>query len=368
MKSIIIALVAIMFSLPVSAQKSALKNFPAGSTPEEIGKRLGERFIEVNKHNLWRGKWINYMEMCAWYGALRYAQAAGNQQLIAQLKDRFEPLFGKEQNIVPVPINVDVSMFGCVPLELYKVTKDRRYYDMGMMFAEAQWELPDTANTEQKAWADKGFSWQTRLWIDDVYMLNIMQTQAYKTTGNRKYIDRAAKLTVLYLDELQRPNGLFYHSNDVPFFWGRGNGWMAAGMTDLLSVLPRNHPDRPRIMKGYIAMMENLKKYQAPSGMWNQLIDDPQCWPETSCTAMFAYAMIVGVKAGWLNAKEYGMVARNAWMALVSYINADGDVTEVCVGTNKLNDRQYYYDRPRRAGDYHGQAPVMWCAYALLEK
>ena len=23
-------------------------------------------------------------------------------------------------------------------------------------------------------------------------------------------------------------------------------------------------------------------------------------------------------------------------------------------------------DRPRIAGDYHGQAPILWCAYALL--
>ncbi len=48
-------------------------------------------------------------------------------------------------------------------------------------------------------------------------MITIVQTQAYKVTGDRKYIDRAAKEMVLYLDELQRPNGLFYHAPDVPF-------------------------------------------------------------------------------------------------------------------------------------------------------
>jgi len=50
---------------------------------------------------------------------------------------------------------------------------------------------------------------------------------------------------VLYLDSLQCPNGLFYHAPDVPFFWSRGNGWMAAGMSELLSSLPNNNPDRP---------------------------------------------------------------------------------------------------------------------------
>ena len=59
---------------------------------------------------------------------------------------------------------------------------------------------------------------------------------------------------------------------------------------------------------------------------------------------------------------------RKAWIALVPYINKDGDVEEVCIGTGKKNDLQYYYDRPRIAGDYHGQAPMLWCTYALLCK
>ena len=64
---------------------------------------------------------------------------------------------------------------------------------------------------------------------------------------------------VMYLDELQRPNGLFYHAPDVPYYWGRGNGWMAAGMAELLQCLPKKHKDRARIMEGYLKMMESLK-------------------------------------------------------------------------------------------------------------
>jgi rhamnogalacturonyl hydrolase YesR len=214
----------------------------------------------------------------------------------------------------------------------------------------------------------KGYTWQTRLWIDDMYMITVVQTLAYKVTGDRKYIDRAAKEMVMYLDELQRPNGLFYHAPDVPFYWGRGDGWMAAGMADLLRYLPEDHKDRPRIMKGYHTMMESLKKHQTPGGMWNQLIDEPDCWAETSSSAMFTYAFIVGMKQGWLDAGEYAPAARKAWMALVSYIDRRNNVTEICVGTGKKNDKQYYYDRPRLAGDFHGQAPYLWCTVALLER
>jgi len=258
-------------------------------------------------------------------------------------------------------------MFGSLPLTLYRITEDKRYFDLGLPYADTQWEVPANAKPEEKAWADKGYSWQTRLWIDDMYMITIVQSEAYKVTGDRKYIDRAAKEMVLYLDELQRPNGLFYHAPDVPFYWGRGNGWMAAGVTELLRYLPEDSEYRPRILEGYRKMMASLKQYQQPNGMWNQLIDEADCWAETSGSAMFAYAFITGVKQGWLDSKEYAPAARKAWLALVDYVDVDGGVSEVCVGTNKLNDKQYYYDRPRVTGDFHGQFPYLWCVNALLE-
>lgn len=360
-------LLSLLFAFQVSsAQKSALKNFPQGYTPQEVGKKLAYRFVD-GKHMLHGGKWISYPETFNWMGALKYAAITRDTQLVRLLQKRFEPLFTTESALLPPMNHVDLNMFGSLPLEFYRVTQEQRYFDLGLPYADTQWILPQNASAQQKAWDDKGLSWQTRLWIDDMYMITIVQTQAYKATQNRKYIDRAAKEMVLYLDSLQRPNGLFYHAPDVPFYWGRGNGWMAAGMTELLTNLPKDSEYRPRILKGYLTMMKSLKNFQNKGGIWNQLIDDPACWAETSGSAMFTFALISGVKHGWLNAKEFGPVARKAWLGLIPYINAQGAVTEVCVGTNKKNDKQYYYDRPRNVGDYHGQAPYLWCTRALLE-
>lgn len=113
-------------------------------------------------------------------------------------------------------------------------------------------------------------------------------------------------------------------------------------------------------------MMAALLKFQEKDGMWRQIIDDPEAWKETSGTAMFTYAFITGVKNGWLDKKIYGTAARKGWLALISYINADDELTEVCEGTNIKNDRNHYMQRKRIVGDLHGQAPVLWCATALL--
>ena len=367
MRYIQFIIIIITCCLSCNSKKDYFSSLPQGFTPEEVGARLSQRFIP-SKHFLHGGKWIHYAEVCTWLGALRYARTVDDQQLIKQLQDRFEPLFTTEQQYQPIMNHVDLNMFGCLPLEFYQVTNDRRYFELGMPYADSQWNVPEDATEEEKAWADRGHTWQTRMWIDDMFMITIIQAQAYKVTGKEVYINRAAKLMTVYFENLQRPNGLFFHAPDVPFFWSRGNGWMAAGMAELLRALPENNPDRPVIMEGYLKMMRSLKNYQTEKGLWNQLIDAPEFWTETSGSAMFTYAMITGVKRGWLDAEEFGPLARNAWLALVPYINADGDVTEVCVGTNKLNDRQYYYDRPRIAGDFHGQAPFLWCTFALLEK
>ena len=355
------------------------QSWPAGASPQEVGRRVAERFIASPHPNFAISRdFIIYPEVCAWYGSLTFAQLAGDADLTAKLVQRFEPLFGPEAKLIPPPIHVDLTVFGTVPLELYIQTKDPRYLKLGQPLADAQWDNPlDTAALAKipsapidpaiAAEAIKvGLTPQTRFWVDDMYMITIVQTEAYRATGERKYLDRAAREAAAYLDKLQEPNGLFHHAPDVPYFWGRGDGWFAVGMAELLRSLPEDHPLRPRILEGYRKMMASLLRYQDANGMWHQLIDHPEAWPESSCTGMFTFAMITGVKNGWVDAAAYGPAARRGWLALVSYINADGDVREICEGTNKKNDLQYYLDRGRKVGDMHGQAPVLWCASALL--
>lgn len=353
-------------------EDTSLAHFPGGSTPGEIGERVAHRFLETPHTNFGRSvppKKITYPESCTWYGALAFAAANGDKALADSLAKRFDPLLGADSTLIPPPVNVDYTVFGIVPFELYMQTKDERYLRIGKELADRQWGPPpaDRAKPEALEFYRRGYSWQTRMWIDDMYMITAVETQAYRATGDKKYIERAAKEMTLYLDSLQRPNGLFYHAPDVPFFWGRGNGWVAAGMTELLLSLPGTDPYRSRIMRGYQKMMASLLKYQTSEGVWRQLIDDPEAWPETSCTGMFAFAMITGVKKGWLDKQRYAPAARKAWLGLISYLDVNGDIRNVCEGTNKKNDRQYYLDRKRNTGDLHGQAPLLWCAFALLK-
>jgi len=81
---------------------------------------------------------------------------------------------------------------------------------------------------------------------------------------------------------------------------------------------------------------------------------------------MFVFALVTGVENGWLDGAKYASAARKGWLRLITYLNQDAEIGEVCEGTNKKNDHQYYLDRQRKVGDLHGQAPLLWSASAFL--
>jgi rhamnogalacturonyl hydrolase YesR len=352
----LLASLVLGLNLPAFAQGSDyFANLPKGVSPQEVGKKLSEHFV-TSPHQY--TPTLHYAEVCTWYGALTFSQLTHDDALQKELIRRFEPMMpgGSDPARIPVRHHVDDSIFGVVPLEIAIETKDPKYLAEGKRWADRQWENPQP----------DGLSGETRFWIDDMYMLTMLQLEAYRATGDRTYLDRDAKEMVAYLDKLQQPSGLFYHAPDVPFYWGRGDGWVAAGMAEMLRDLPQDHPQRARILVGYRSMMAALLKYQGKDGMWHQLIDHDEAWPESSSSAMFTFAMITGVKNGWLDAATYGPAARKGWIAVVGYVDQNQDVTSVCEGTGKKNDLDYYLARRRRTGDFHGQAPVLWAASALL--
>jgi unsaturated rhamnogalacturonyl hydrolase len=338
-----------------AAERKEFRDWPAGTSPAEVGRRVAENFVARPFER--PDRFVIYPEVCTWYGSLTVAALLGDRNLQQRLIRKFDPLLTPEgARNVSQQAHVDYRVFGAVPLEIYLQTKDPRFLELGRSFADRQWEAttPDGITTE------------ARYWIDDMYMITAVQVQAFRATGDPKYLDRAALAMVAYLDKLQQPNGLFFHAPDSPFYWSRGNGWMAAGTAELLRTLPKNHPRRARILRGYQRMMQSLLGFRGEDGLWRQLIDHPEAWPETSGTGMFTFAMVTGVKNGWLKGKTYGRAARRAWLGLVGYIDENGNVREVCAGTNKGPSVQYYLDRPRNVGDLHGQAPILWTASALM--
>ena len=323
-----------------------------------LGLKLVENLLSRDHMLYYGNKGLHYSEAGTAVGALRFSATVQDKALVEKIVARYEKMLEEDGGLISRLPHVDHNVMGIVPFQIYMQTGDDRYLKLGLSFPDSQWENP----------LEDGLTSQTRWWIDDMYMVGMLQIQAYRATRDIKYADRAALQLTAYIKKLQQPNGLFFHGPEFHYHWGRGNGWVAASMAEVLKSLPADHPRRSELMAGYGKMMAALLKFQSDNGMWRQLIDYTYAWAESSCTAMFAYAMTAGVNQGWLDEALYRPAVEKAWKALCAHVDRKGNVREICVGTGQTDDIEFYLNRPRTLGDFHGQAPLLWLIDERLEK
>lgn len=340
--------------------RQAMASPAPDATPARIGALAAGAWLDrpdFMMYDVGHVRALHYAEIATAYGALRLAEAAGDTALNARIRDRYDRVIAAR---LPNTLNhVDANVFGVWPLALGKAGLAGAAETVsGLAMADGQWAhtTPD------------GLTRQARYWIDDIWMIGALQNAAWRATGDRRYLDRSALTARLYVARLQQPNGLFHHGPEAPFFWGRGNGWVAAGLAEILSELPRSHPAYRPIADGFRKMMAALLRTQTEDGMWRQLIDHPEAWKETSGTAMFGYAFAVGVRRGILSGGAYPAATRRAWAALTAYVGPDGKLSDVCVGTGQSQDPSYYLGRPKVTGDLHGQAALLWFAAEMARQ
>ena len=210
------------------------------------------------------------------------------------------------------------------------------------------------------------------LWIDDLYMSCPFLIRRAKQKNDAALLDDAARQVKGMAKRQQDTDGLWYHAAWVkenrrsPYKWGRANGWAMVTTVEVLSAMPESHPDRPALIDILKKHVAGVRKHQKPSGLWPQVLDHPELWDETSCSAMFAYSIARGVGRGWLP-KEDLDVARKAFAGVMRNVTPDGQVLEVSEGTGIGETLEFYRDRKRPVNDHHGPGPVMFAGAELIE-
>ncbi|HLS96818.1 MAG TPA: glycoside hydrolase family 88 protein, partial [Sphingobacterium sp.] len=212
------------------------------------------------------------------------------------------------------------------------------------------------------------------LWLDDLYMSLPALAQMGKITGNSKYTDEAIRQFWLFADRMFVTDKNLYMHGWVEgmephpvFHWGRANGWALLTKVELLNALPDQHPAREGLLAQFQKHVSGLAPLQHGTGFWHQLLNKNDSYLETSATAIFAYCMARGINAGWLDAKAYGPAVLQAWNAIHTKINAQGQVEGTCVGTGMGFDPAFYYYRPVNKFAAHGYGPVIMAGAEVYE-
>ncbi len=235
----------------------------------------------------------------------------------------------------------------------------------------------DYISTKQQRLADGTLSRNRplpdALWLDDLYMSVPALAQMGKMTGDRKYFDDACKQIIQFSQRMfNAEKGLFMHGwiqgmNPHPeFYWGRCNGWALLAMSELLDVLPADHPSAKTIQELFRSHAAGLASCQSDTGFWHQLIDRNDSYEETSATAIFTYCFSHGINKGWLDARAFGPAAVLGWNAVQTKVNDLGQVEGTCVGTGMAFDPAFYYHRPVNVAAAHGYGPVIMAGAEIL--
>lgn len=207
-------------------------------------------------------------------------------------------------------------------------------------------------------------------WVDDMFMgipFLVQATQYVNSPEEKKlFLDDAANQAVRYNEQVWDEDAdLYMHARysekEVKLsHWSRANGWGIWATTEVLKVLPKNHPNYKTILAHYRKHVDALIALQNKNGFWLQVLDRPDSREEVSGTAIFTMAIACGITNGWLNAKKYKPYALKGWEALKTQIEPDGTVHNICYGTMCSEDVNYYLDRPFYDNDTHGLFAVLF--------
>ena len=212
------------------------------------------------------------------------------------------------------------------------------------------------------------------LWADDMYMGIPALAEMGHLTGDQAWFDDAASNVLTMAARLfNERNGLFTHgwnanNPDAPrFYWARANGWAVLSMSDLLDVLPKDHPAYPKVLAQLRASLRGIAELQSGTGLWHQMLDRNDSYLETSATAIFVYVYAHAINQGWISPTTYGSIAQAGWIGLGTRINAKGQVEGTCVGTTFASDQVYYYNRPVSVDAMHGYGPVLLAGAEMVK-
>ena len=352
-----------------------------------------DTFVRPYNENTLFGRW-NYPLGVTMYGLLHTAIAIGSEDIKNYIKDHVQlcidtleyALWDKEQYggatsihnlLTSIDSLDDCGSFASMMLEVNKylglrdVKKVADY--VGDYIYNHQSRLEDGTFFRKEMMHH--FHNMT-MWADDLYMSVPFLVRYSQFTGDQKYLDDAANQFFGFKKRLFMPEEkIMSHVYDFKYDsktnvpWGRGNGWVVFSMTELLEVLPEDHPKRNDLIEFLNTLCEGYLALQDDEGMWHLVLNDHESYPETSCTSMFIYAFSRGIRFGWLkNPEKYVKAIYKAWKGISkTSVDSNGNVYGVCRGSEFSFIADYYkYELGWNLNDTHGTGIVMLAGIEVI--
>lgn len=269
------------------------------------------------------------------YGLIRAYEVLGDRQYLDYCKTYVDTLLDEDK----VSYSVNGSIVFETVLKLYEHCGEARYREEIRYFL--RWLLHSASKCQngcfEHSWTEVDVHLVEQVWIDTLFMTGIVLADSYRLWKRQDCLDEVILQFSAHQKCLQDGvTGLYRHwyettsnSHKAGAFWGRGNGWMAASVVDVLGAVGTGIP---AMVESFQRQMETLKTLQAPDGMFHTVLDDPLTYREMSATAALGYAALKGVRLGILD-PSLCAVGEKAVQAALSNIAETGIVSQVSGGT-----------------------------------
>jgi rhamnogalacturonyl hydrolase YesR len=217
--------------------------------------------------------------------------------------------------------------------DLYKITKGP------VMLDKTQWAMDIHVGRRPKAdvtFENNPYRLEWWTWCDALYMAPPAFAKVFAITSDTKYLKYMDEHWWKTSDYLYSKADSLYYRDDRFFnqkskhgksvFWGRGNGWVIAGLARVIPYIPNDYPSREKFVQQYKEMAYKLLSIQGEDGMWRASLLDPEELPigESSGTSFFAYALTWGINYGLLDRQLFQPAVEKAWRALVNNVSDQG--------------------------------------------
>ena len=258
-------------------------------------------------------------------------------------------------------------------------------------------QLEKQPRTNEGVWWHKAI-YANQVWLDGIFMgLPYYTLAAPQLKGKkaRKYYDDAVDQIVktdkrtydaktgLWKHAWDETHTMFWADKETGLSkhtWGRALGWYTMAMIEVLDALPEDYARRGEVIELFQKAMKAVVKYQdKKTGVWYDVMDvnDPRNYLESTCSSMFAYCLLKGVRKGYLDqsfkeagVKAYNGILKNKTISLTDCCSVSGLGPGPGPYVSKPNYKRdgsfdYYMSEPIRDNDAKGVGPFIWASLEM---
>ncbi len=271
---------------------------------------------------------LDWTKGALYVGMVKWAAMADDDSYYSWLKDIGEK---KEWMLHKRQYHADDHTVGQMYIELYRKYGDEKMIESTIkqfnfiIYHPSQSVLNWKTPYHQDRWN----------WCDALFMSPPVWAKLYKITGEEKYLEFMMdeyKATTDFL--FDKKEHLYYRDeryktqldHGTKVFWSRGNGWVFAGLTNIMNELDANSKEYKYFLTIYKKMAKKLIEIQTPEGHWAMSLLGQEFYPtpETSGSSFFIYGLAWGMNNGILDKDEYLNTVKKGWNAMVSHVTVEG--------------------------------------------